>query len=148
MTREVAETLEAALAAMTLGVEPGRFALIGTASRLPLALLADLAAADLPEPWQLVRESGETTVLVTEALADRLLVGLDDARVERDLVWIRFEAAMGWEVVGFLAHVTSALAAAGVPLGAISGFSRDHLFVAARYEALALEVLGRVVGRR
>ena len=37
---------------------------------------------------------------------------------------------MTWELVGFLALVTSRLAQAGVPLGAVCGYSRDHLFVA------------------
>ena len=40
---------------------------------------------------------------------------------------------MGWELVGFLALVTGRLAAAGVPLGAVCGFQRDHLFVAERH---------------
>ena len=48
---------------------------------------------------------------------------------------------MGWEVVGFLARVTGALAAAGVPLGAVCGFSRDHLFVAEAHLERALETL-------
>ena len=64
-----------------------------------------------------------------------------DAQVEGGLVWIRFRAAMGWEVVGFLAKVTGALADAGIPLGAVCGFSRDHLFVHERYLEKALVTL-------
>jgi hypothetical protein len=48
---------------------------------------------------------------------------------------------MGWEVVGFLAKVTGSLAAAGVPLGAVCGFSRDHLFLHERYLPQSLAVL-------
>jgi hypothetical protein len=59
-----------------------------------------------------------------------LAAGHANARVERDLAWIRFDAPMGWELVGFLAHVTGRLAAAGVPLGCVCAHARDHLFVA------------------
>jgi hypothetical protein len=63
------------------------------------------------------------------------------ARVEGGLLWVSFTAAMGWEVVGFLALVTGRLAAAGVPLGAVCGFSRDHLFVSRDHEAVLRGVL-------
>ena len=71
-----------------------------------------------------------------------------DARSEGPLVWIRFDAPMGWEVVGFLAAVTGALAEAGIPIGAVCGFSRDHLFVHARHEADARKVLAGLFPER
>ena len=40
---------------------------------------------------------------------------------------------MNWDLVGFLALVAGKLAEAGVPIGAVCGFSRDHLFVAERF---------------
>ena len=88
-----------------------------------------------------MHEAEETTLLVHEEVLSQVLERHPDARVELDLVWLRFEAAMGWEVVGFLALVTSALAAAGVPLGAVCGFSRDHLFVTERHLATTRDVL-------
>ena len=63
-------------------------------------------------------------------------------------MWVRFESAMDWEVVGFLARVTTALAEAGVPIGAVCGFSRDHLFVGARFEAVTRSVLAGLFGGR
>lgn len=48
---------------------------------------------------------------------------------------------MGWEVVGFLARVTAALAAAGVPLGAVCGYSQGHLFVAQAHRDMTRRVL-------
>ena len=131
-----ARTLDEALAAMTWSVEPGRFALIGFAEPPEPA---DLAA--LEPPGQIVREADETTLLVRAERAGEVLARHPGARVERDLAWIRFEAAMGWEVVGFLARVSGALAAAGVPIGAVCGFSRDHLFVAGRHLADARAAL-------
>jgi len=123
-----ARDLDEALARMCFVVEPGRFALVGF-DEAPDA--EDLAL--LIPPAQLVREGDETSLLVGEAALRALLARRPGARVERGLVWIRFEAAMGWEVVGFLARVTGVLAAAGVPIGAVCGYSRDHLFVAERY---------------
>jgi hypothetical protein len=137
---EPARTLEEALLRTRFRVEAGRFALVGfSAAPGP----EDLAA--LAPPAQLVREAEETTLLVREeALAD-LVARRPDARIERDLAWIRFETPMAWELVGFLARVTGALAAAGVPLGAVCGMSRDHLFLARRHLARAREALARIV---
>lgn len=119
--------LDSALAGLEYRVEPGRFALLGFPEPPEAADLAAIGAV----PGQIVREAGETSVLARAELLPELIGRHPRARVERDLCWIRFEAAMGWEVVGFLAAVTGRLASAGVPLGAVCGYSRDHLFVAA-----------------
>ncbi len=123
-----AHTLAEALARMSFLVEPGRFALVGFAEAPGPEDLQALAP-----PGQLVREVDETTLLLGEEALEGVLERHRGARVERGLRWIRFEAAMGWEVVGFLARVSGALASAGVPIGAVCGYSRDHLFVADQY---------------
>ena len=92
-------------------------------------------------PGQLTREGGETSLLISMERLEELLKRHPQAEVEQGLVWIRFRAAMGWDVVGFLAKVTGALAQAGIPLGAVCGFSRDHLFVQERYLEKTLSVL-------
>ena len=125
---------------MTWRLEPDAFALVGF-RETPSA--ADFECLSRP-PAQMVCEADETTLLVREREADSVIARHAGARVERDLVWIRFEAPMSWEVVGFLARVTSALAAAGVPLGAVCGFSRDHLFIARKHLGPAREVLDRL----
>lgn len=138
-----ARSLAEALAAMTWTVERGGFVLLGfVESPDP----ADLGA--LAPPAQLVREEGETTLLVRVEEADAVLARHPSARVERDLAWIRFDAAMGWEVVGFLAKVTGALAARGVPIGAVCGFSRDHLFVARKHLDATRVVLAELFPQR
>jgi hypothetical protein len=137
-----ARTLEEALLAMTWSLEPGEHVLIGF-PEAPSA--ADLAS--LVPPSQIVREEDETTLLLRAERAAEVLARHPSARVERDLAWIRFEAPMGWEVVGFLARVTGALAARGVPIGAVCGFGRDHLFVARRHLAAATAVLDELFPR-
>lgn len=138
-----AHDLEAALARMSWRIEPGRFALVGFAAA-PEA--EDLAA--VAPPGQVIVEVGETSLLLREEAWAALAARHPDARVEGDLLWVTFEAPMGWEVVGFLARVTGALAEAGVPIGAVCGYSRDHLFVGARHRPTVERVLGALFPAR
>lgn len=129
---------------MTYEVLEERFALLGFAQEPAAPDLALLAGG----PGQLVREGGETTLLLTQGRLAEGLARHPEARVERDLVWIRFCAPMGWEVVGFLAQVTGSLARAGVPLGAVCSFSRDHIFVHERFLERTLSALDGLFPRR
>lgn len=139
---EPARDLDQALAAMTWTRLAGRFALVGFPGP-PGAAELEL----LEPPAQLVREEDETTVLLREEHLEALLARRPGARVERDLAWIRFEAPMGWEVVGFLARVCTELAAEGVPIGAVCSYARDHLFVARAHLERAERVLERLFPR-
>jgi uncharacterized protein len=134
------KTLREAVGRMTWTVELGAFALIGFRGP-PEA--GDLDCLSHP-PAQLVREPGETTLLVRDDRAEEVIARHADARCERDLAWIRFETPMGWEVVGFLALVSGELARADIPIGAVCGFSRDHLFVARARLAATRAVLDRL----
>ena len=142
MASDPHHSLSEALQGMAYAPEPGRFALLGfeaPPAGLDLACLGD-------GPGMLVREGGETTLLVRAEALEGLLARHPAARVERDLVWIRFENPMAWDLVGFLALVTGRLAAAGVPLGAVCGYSRDHLFVAEAHVEATLAVLAELFG--
>lgn len=130
-------SLEEALEGTTWRAEVGRFALVGFAAGPRIEDLALLGRA----PAQIVREEEGTTLLVAEDAVEAVLVRHPGARVERGLVWIRFSVAMDWELVGFLAHVTTALAASGVPVGCVCGFDRDHLFLAEVHLERATAVL-------
>ena len=135
------ENLASALAQMRWRVEPGTFALLSfdAAPGAP-----DLELISGP-PGQIVAEAGQTTLLIRSERVDEALQRHPDAEVERDLVWIRFDTPMSWDVVGFLALVTGRLAAAGVPIGAVCGFHRDHLFLAQRHEQRARAVLTEIL---
>jgi len=133
--------LDDALSHMRFTVERGRFALLGFPAPPAAAELVLLTGTG---PCQVIREGGETTLLVPETELAAALARHPGASHERGLVWIRFEAPMGWELVGFLALVTARLAAAGVPLGAVCGFQRDHLFVAERHLAAARAALSEL----
>lgn len=135
--QQPARMLSEALQRMRFRVERERFVLLGFAAPPSPDDFTALGEG----PGQLVREGGETSLLVPERALPGLLEAHPDARVEKDLAWIRFETPMGWEVVGFLALVTGRLAAAGIPIGAICGYSRDHLFLNASRLPVALGVL-------
>ena len=56
-----------------------------------------------------------------------------------------FAMSLPWNVVGFLARVTEILATAGIAVGALSAFSRDHLLIKQEDLGTALRVLGEHV---
>lgn len=136
---ESAERLEDALARMRFAVEAEDFVLLG----FPEAPSpADMDS--MQPPAQMIVEPGATSMLVRARHAPKILARHAGVEQQVGLRWIRFELPMGWELVGFLARVTSALAAAGVPLGAVCSYHRDHLFVAGPHLEATLEVLGQL----
>jgi len=130
---------------MSWSLDPERFALVGFPEE-PCDQDLELLTAE--GPCQLIREGGESTMLVKIGALAGVRARHQLARVQAPLVWIRFELGMDWELVGFLAHVSSALGARGVPLGAVCGYSRDHLFVAERFLSTTLEVLAELFPER
>ncbi len=70
---------------------------------------------------------------------------LRDARIESGFRLLTLDIELGWNVVGYLARVTEILASAGIPVGALSAFSRDHLLIKQDDLGTALRVLGRHV---
>ena len=141
MSNEKFERLEEAEGAMDWRVEPGRYALAGFSDSPTAEDLLLIGATG-----QLIREGGETTLLVATSQVPRLLELHSRVVLEEDLVWFRFEGTMDWQLVGFLALVTGKLAEAGIPIGAICGFSRDHLFIAERFLEGSRKVLEGLFG--
>ncbi len=131
-----ARTLAEALQRTEAGLLPGAVGVVGLAPGAP-----DTAALlEGPAPRQVIVEAEEVTALLpwdeAQEVAERV-----GAPLEGPFAWLRFETPMAWELVGFLARVTGALAEAGVSLGAVCGYSRDHLFVPWEQRELALEAL-------
>lgn len=134
-------SLESALAQMSWRIEPGSFVLLGFEAP-PVA--EDLELLSLP-PGQIIVEDGETTLLIPSDRLEEARRLHPQATIETDLIWVRFDAPMSWDVVGFLALVTGRLAAAGIPIGAVCGFQRDHLFLARRHRERASAVLAELL---
>jgi hypothetical protein len=69
-----------------------------------------------------------------------------DAKVAGGYRLLTFDIELDLEVVGFMAEVSRILAEAGVPIMALSAFTRDHLLIKQEDLAKALKALGEHVG--
>ncbi len=92
--------------------------------------------------FMLLRDPLEVTLLLEESDWRAMRHAARDARVESGFRLVTLGVELGWDVVGFLAHVTAILTAAGVAVGALSAFSRDHLLVKQEDLGKALRALG------
>ena len=96
-------------------------------------------------PFMLLRDTNEVTLLLEEE--DWLVMrhAVREARVERGWRLVTLDLELGWNVTGYLARVTEILAAANVPIGVLTAFSRDHLLIKQDDLGRALRVLGEHV---
>jgi hypothetical protein len=92
--------------------------------------------------FMLLRDSHEVTLVCEEEDWLAMRHAARDARVETGFRLVTLDIELQWNVVGFLARVTDILAAAGVSVGALSAFSRDHLLIKQDELATALRALG------
>lgn len=95
--------------------------------------------------FMLLRDPFEVTLLVEESDWRAMRHAAREAKTETDFRLVTLDVELGWDVVGFLAHVTRILAAEGVSVGALSAFSRDHLLIKQDELGKALRVLGEHV---
>jgi hypothetical protein len=93
----------------------------------------------------LLRDRFEVTLLLEESDWRSMRHAARDARVERGFRLVTLDIELAWNVVGFLTRVTEILSGAGIPVGALSAFSRDHLLIKQDDLGKALRVLGNHV---
>jgi hypothetical protein len=96
-------------------------------------------------PFMLLRDEHEVTLLLDEIDWKTMRYAVREARVEGEFRLVTFNVELGWNVVGYLAHVTEILAAANISVGALSSFTRDHLLIKQHDLGAALRVLGEHV---
>ncbi len=124
-------------------VLPGTFVLVGMRHADWSRLLENPELSPRPDSvFMLLRDAHEVTLLLEEEDWRAMRHAARDARVETGFRLVTLGVELGWDVVGFLAHVTAILAGAGVPVGALSAFSRDHLLVKQEDLGRALRALG------
>jgi uncharacterized protein len=123
--------LKKLLATMTPELRPG----IHVFATLP----PDAPVPDSLEPVMLFREREGTTVIALEARAKA--VGLQTVFCCR-MVTLNIHSSL--EAVGFLAAITTRLAAAGMGVNPVSAFYHDHLFVPADRAEAAMAVLEKL----
>lgn len=95
--------------------------------------------------FMLLRDEHEVTLLLDETDWRTMRHAVRDARIESDFRLLTFDIELDWKTIGFLARVTEILADAGVSVGALSAFSRDHLLIKQDQLGNALRVLGNYV---
>jgi hypothetical protein len=91
--------------------------------------------------FMLLKDEHEVTLLLEEGDWRAMRHVARDARVEGGFRLVTFDLVLDWSVVGFLSHVTSLLAQAGISCGALSAFSRDHLLIKQDDLGKALRIL-------
>ena len=95
--------------------------------------------------FMLLRDPVEVTLLLEDEDWRAMRHAARDAKVEGGFRLVTLDIKLAWNVVGFLARVTEILAAAGVSVGALSAFSRDHLLIKQDDLGKALRVLSEYV---
>jgi uncharacterized protein len=127
-------------------VAPETYVLVGLRHADWARLLENPELSPRPESnFLLLRDPSEVTLLVEESDWGAMRHAAREARVEAGFRLVTLDVELGWDVVGFLAHVTRILADASVPVGALSAFSRDHLLIKQEHLGNALRVLGEHV---
>ena len=128
-------------------VSPATFALIGISHQDWSRLLENPELSPRVDAvFMIMRDDKQVTLLIEEEDWQRIRHALRDAKVERGFRLLTFDLELPWNVVGYLARVTEILAAAGISVGALSSFSRDHLLIKQDQLGSALRVLGEHVG--
>ncbi len=124
-------------------VAPATYILIGLRHEDWLRLLESPELSPRRDaPFMLLRDEREVTMLLEEEDWRVMRHAARDARVESGFRLVTLDIELQWNVVGYLARVTEILAAAGLSVGALSAFSRDHLLVRQDDLAAALRALG------
>jgi hypothetical protein len=143
----IERTIDDLLRETKIEVSPAMFALIGISHQDWSRLLENPELSPRVDAvFMILRDDKQVTLLIEEEDWQRIRHALRDAKVERGFRLLTFDLELPWNVVGYLARVTEILAAAGISVGALSSFSRDHLLIKQDQLGNALRVLGEHVG--
>jgi hypothetical protein len=124
-------------------VQPQTFMLASLRHADWLRLLENPELSPRPESiFMLLRDQHEVTLLLEDDDWRAMRHAARAARSEGPFRLVTLDIELSWNVVGYLARVTDILAAAGLSVGALSAFSRDHLLVKQGELAAALLALG------
>ncbi|MDQ2856944.1 MAG: ACT domain-containing protein [Acidobacteriota bacterium] len=128
-------------------VAPATYVVVGIGLQDWQRLLADPELSPRADaPFMILRDAYEVTMVIEEDDWRRLRHAVRDARCEAGYRLVTLDVELPWTTVGYLARVTELLAGAGISVGAISAFSRDHLLIKQDDLGTALRVLGEHVG--
>ena len=96
-------------------------------------------------PFLIFKDKFETTLLLDEVDFVKIRNSLENAKTAGNYRLLTFDIELDFTIFGFLAEISRILAAAEIPIIAVSSFSRDHILIKQRDLSQALKVLGEVV---
>ncbi len=117
------------LARTRLRVDPRTFVIAAIPARFESAVRSTLAETHAPFFAQIT--PGEVSIVLAADEWGRARHAFPGAKEEPGYRLITLDVHFDWQVIGYLAAVTRALADAGVPVGVLSSFHHDHLLVRA-----------------
>jgi len=91
--------------------------------------------------FMILMDKWEVTLLLDAIDFEVLRPELPNAKIQQGYRLLTFDLVLDLNVVGFMAEVSRVLAAADIPIMALSAFSRDHLLIRQVDLAKALKVL-------
>lgn len=109
-------------------------------------ILAAGIVAEIADPFSaLLVDKDEVTLLIPGTMVEEFEDRLRDCQIS-NVVYrlITLDVELDLQLVGFMAHISSALAEAGVPILVYAAFSRDHLFVPVEKLELAIVTLEKL----
>lgn len=146
MDSNAEKTVSHLLRETRIEVVPSTFVLVGLSHQNWTRLLENPELSPAAEsPFLIFRDGREVTLLLEEADWQRIRHIVRDAKMELGFRLLTLDIELPWTVIGYLARVTAILAAAGIPVGALSSFSRDHLLIKQDDLGRALRVLSEHV---
>ena len=127
-------------------VAPATYVVIGLRHQDWQRLLENPELSPRPDaPFMILRDAHEVTLVLEDEDWLRIRHAVRDAKIETGYRLVTLDIELPWSTVGYFARVTEILAAAGISVGALSSFSRDHLLIKQEELGQALRVLGEHV---
>lgn len=125
-------------------VSPSTFALVSVSEQNWKRLLdSPELSPRMTAPFMILRDDSGVTLMLDKADLENARPAIGGSKIEEGFRLLTFEAELDFSVVGFLAAVSGMLADAGIPIMAISAFSRDHILVKQDDLAKTLGILGK-----
>lgn len=106
-------------------------------------LAASGVLAQIAEPFSaIIVDRHEVSLIMPEELVADFSPRFREFQVSAERYrLITFDVTLDFSLVGFMAHVSAALAAAGIPIMPYAAYTRDHLLVPADKFDLAMDTL-------
>lgn len=79
--------------------------------------------------FALINGNDETTIIAEESEWKKISGRFKDFKEEKEFRIVLLNINLGWDTVGFLSTITSALAKESISVGAFSAYSKDYLLI-------------------